>query len=95
MKKEFSVDIIKEATPGAGVTVGGVLLQDGAVTGTDNAYVAHSLATAANDFIVASGSGVFVKKTLAQTKAILYASLSVLPFSISASITLFSILPIQ
>ena len=33
--------------------------------------IAHSLATAANDFIVASGSGVFVKKTLEETKAIL------------------------
>jgi len=30
-----------------------------------------NLATAANDFLVASGAGVFVKKTLAQTKAIL------------------------
>lgn len=33
--------------------------------------VAHSLATAANDFIVASGAGVFVKKTLAETLTIL------------------------
>ena len=33
--------------------------------------IAHSLATAANDFIVASAPGVFVKKTLAETKAIL------------------------
>ena len=33
--------------------------------------IKHSLATAANDFLVASGSGVFVKKTLAETKAIL------------------------
>lgn len=33
--------------------------------------IAHSLATAANDFIVASGSGAFVKKTLAETQTIL------------------------
>lgn len=33
--------------------------------------IARSLATAANDFIVASGAGVFVKKTLAEVKAIL------------------------
>jgi len=39
-----------------------------------HAYIAHSLATAANDFLVASGSGTFVKKTLAETKAILEAS---------------------
>lgn len=31
----------------------------------------HSLATAANDFLVASGSGVYIKKTLAETKTIL------------------------
>lgn len=34
-------------------------------------YIKHVLATAANDFLVASGSGVFIKKTLAETKAIL------------------------
>jgi len=33
--------------------------------------IPHSLATAANDFIVASGAGVFVKKTLAETLTIL------------------------
>ena len=33
--------------------------------------VAHSLATAINDFIVASGAGVFIKKTLAEVKTIL------------------------
>lgn len=36
-----------------------------------NTYVPHSLATAANDFLVASGAGAFVKKTLAEVKAIL------------------------
>lgn len=34
-------------------------------------FIPHSLATAANDFIVASGAGVFVKKTLAETLTIL------------------------
>jgi len=34
-------------------------------------YIKHSLATAINDFLVASGVGVFVKKTLAEVKAIL------------------------
>ena len=33
--------------------------------------ISHSLATAANDFLVASGAGVFVKNTLAQVKALL------------------------
>ena len=33
--------------------------------------ISQSLATAANDFLVASGVGVFVKKTLAETKTIL------------------------
>jgi hypothetical protein len=34
-------------------------------------YIKHSLATAANDFLVASGSGAFVKKTLEETKFVL------------------------
>ena len=34
-------------------------------------WIRHSIATAANDFIIASGSGAFVKKTLAETKTIL------------------------
>lgn len=38
-------------------------------------WVRHSLATAADDFIVASGAGVWVKKTLAETIAILRTSL--------------------
>ena len=36
-----------------------------------DAKVSHSLATAVNDFLVASGVGVFVKKTLAEVKIIL------------------------
>ncbi|KKN74185.1 hypothetical protein LCGC14_0392710 [marine sediment metagenome] len=34
-------------------------------------YVKHALATAANDFLVASGSGTYVKKTLAETLALI------------------------
>ncbi|MHB8123478.1 MAG: hypothetical protein ACYDG4_15145 [Desulfuromonadaceae bacterium] len=34
-------------------------------------YIKHSLATAINDFLVASGSGAYVKKTLAEVKTIL------------------------
>jgi hypothetical protein len=37
----------------------------------DDETVKHSIVTAANDFLVASGSGVVVNKTLAQTKTIL------------------------
>lgn len=34
-------------------------------------YVKHALATAVSDFLVASGAGVFIKKTLAEVKTIL------------------------
>lgn len=37
----------------------------------DSDVVKHSLATAESDFLVASGAGLFVKKTLAETKTIL------------------------
>lgn len=37
----------------------------------DTAFLKHSLATAANDFLVASGPGVFVKKSLSETQTIL------------------------
>lgn len=43
----------------------------GPVTGTASGNPALSLITAANDFIVGSGSGVAVKKTLAETKTLL------------------------
>ena len=36
-------------------------------------YVKHALATAANDFLVASGSGVYVKNTLAQVRTLIKA----------------------
>lgn len=34
-------------------------------------YIKHSLATAVSDFLVASGAGVFIKKTLAEVQAVL------------------------
>jgi len=34
-------------------------------------YIKHSLATAVSDFLVASGAGVFIKKTLAEVQTIL------------------------
>jgi len=40
-------------------------------TSPETEYVKHSLATAANDFLVASGSGAFVKKTVEQARTIL------------------------
>ena len=43
-------------------------------TSNSTEFVEHVLATAANDFLVASGSGVFVKKTVAETRTILLAS---------------------
>lgn len=44
-----------------------------ATTMTNNlaGKIGHSLATAANDFLVASGAGAFVKKTLVEVKALL------------------------
>jgi hypothetical protein len=49
---------------------------EGVLTGDINShshstYILHSLATAANDFLIASGVGVFIKKTLAEVKTIL------------------------
>jgi len=51
----------------SGVT--GKLLADGGKKTAD--FILHSLATAVSDFLCASGAGVFVKKTLAETKTIL------------------------
>lgn len=48
--------------------------------------VAHALATAANDFLVASGAGVFVKKTLTETLAILAAPLITDKISLTAQV---------
>ncbi len=63
---------------GAQIAYGGLSGLPTLGTIADNAegdFVAHSLATAANDFLVASGVGAFVKKTLAQTVTILRTSL--------------------
>ena len=43
--------------------------------GLDESYVNHTLADAASDFLVASGNDAFVKKTLAETGAILEADI--------------------
>ena len=56
-------------------------------TSNSTEFVEHALATAANDFLVASGSGVFVKKTLAETKAILYATATPTVIDIPATTT--------
>lgn len=51
------------------------LLDHGLLTGLGDddhtQYIKHSLATVANDFLVASGSGAFVKKTLAETQTLI------------------------
>ncbi len=49
----------------SGVTDHGLLT--GLTDDDHTQYIKHSLATAANDFLVASGSGAFAKQTLAQT----------------------------
>lgn len=69
---------------GGGETAAGILTKlltvDGSGSGLDAdmldglssaAFVQHSLAASANDFLVASGLGAFVKKTLPETKIIL------------------------
>jgi hypothetical protein len=43
-------------------------------------YIKHSLATAASDFLVASGAGAFIKKTLAEVKTLLGLYRSFIPF---------------
>jgi len=47
------------------------LALDGLLDDDHTQYTKHSLATAASDFLVASGAGVFIKKTLAEVKTIL------------------------
>lgn len=59
---------INDTNP-AGVTDHGLLT--GLEDDDHTQYIKHSLATAANDFLVASGVGVFVKKTLAEVKTAL------------------------
>ncbi len=58
------------------VTIGGGGVTDhGALTGLSDddhpQYILHSLATAENDMVVASGVGAFIKKTLAEVKTLL------------------------
>jgi polygalacturonase len=53
----------------------GAVSDHGALSGLSDddhtQYIKHDLATAADDFLVASGIGVFIKKTLAEVKSIL------------------------
>lgn len=61
--------------PTSGGGSGEGVTDHGALTGLEDddhtQYIKHSLATAVSDFLVASGSGAFVKKTLAEVKTIL------------------------
>jgi hypothetical protein len=59
----------REYGSGGGVTDHGAL--SGLADDDHPQYIKHSLATAANDFLAASGSGAFVKKTLAEVQALL------------------------
>lgn len=58
-------------------TLGSIVPHDdhGALSGLSDddhpQYIRHSLATAVSDFLVASGSGAFIKKTLAEVKTLL------------------------
>jgi hypothetical protein len=74
-------EFIREAWKGS-ITDVETLINVGSPT-----FVTHALATAANDFLVASGSGVFVKKTLADTRAILYATATPTVIDIPATTT--------
>jgi hypothetical protein len=49
----------------------GALASQQSIKAYADLHIKHSLAAAANDFLVASGAGVFVKKTLAEVGAIL------------------------
>lgn len=61
----------------SGLTASQLLRVNAGVTAVESSgetvasFVEHSLATAVSDFLVASGAGAFVKKTLAETKTIL------------------------
>jgi hypothetical protein len=48
------------------------LALDGLTDDDHTQYIKHSLATALSDFLVASGAGAFVKKTLAEVQAIIF-----------------------
>ncbi|MDF2592918.1 MAG: hypothetical protein K0S75_2384, partial [Clostridia bacterium] len=65
---KIDVEVAAKETPaGAQAKVDAHAAADDPHTG----YIKKSLATAANDFLVASGAGAFVKKTLAEVKTIL------------------------
>jgi hypothetical protein len=59
-----------------------------ALSHSHSEYILHSLATAANDFLVASGSGAMIKKTLAETKTILNVATQVVQVLLNTSVAL-------
>ena len=85
------VGAVTIVTPLASTIYGTNIVDHGQLSGlTDDdhtQYIKHALATAANDFLVASGSGTFVKKTLAEVLAILGIS------SVSATIPIAPVAP--
>ena len=65
------VDVIRDEDDMASDDENALSTQQSIKAWGDNAFIKHSLADAANDFLVASGDDAFVKKTLAETGAIL------------------------
>ena len=61
----------QSAGSGVGGKIDHGLALDGLGDDDHTQYIKHALATAESDFLAASGSGAFVKKTLAETKTIL------------------------
>ncbi|MFA5379435.1 MAG: hypothetical protein WC455_27005 [Dehalococcoidia bacterium] len=77
---DHTIFIAEDVTTGAAVwrqiyPVSTGSIDHGELTGLSDddhtQYIKHALATAANDFLIASGAGVYVKKTLAETQTIL------------------------
>jgi hypothetical protein len=77
---DHTIFIAEDVTTGAAVwrqiyPTSAASIDHGGLTGLSDddhtQYIKHALATAANDFLVASGAGAFVKKTLTETQAIL------------------------
>ena len=84
----------RDASTGAAVweeQIGGGVTDHGALAGLSDddhtQYVKHSLAAAADDFLVASGAGAWVKKTLAETITILRTSLDSIFAPIAKGVT--------
>lgn len=67
------LDHTHQSAGGQGAKIDHGLALDGLADDDHTQYIKHALATAINDFLVASGTGTFVKKTLAETKALIEA----------------------